>query len=101
MPASASALERLEVVDVQRVAPGTCASSGALARVIDGSATTIAAVDRVGQRLAVAVEDVAAHRGQLDGDGAALGGRQRRVVVGAHALQLDQPRAEEATAPAR
>ena len=52
-------------------------------------------VDRVGQRLAVAVEDVAARGGQLDGDRAALGRREGRVLVRAHALELHQPRTEE------
>ena len=52
------------------------------------------AVDRRGQRLAVAVEDVAAPCRQVDLDHA-LGGRHLGVRVGVHALELHQPRAED------
>ena len=85
-------LEGLEVVDVE--------PSGQelreLGRLVPGQLRVghhHRPVDRVGERLAVAVQDVAALGGQLD-DVGALGGRHRGVRVGVHALQLHQPGTE-------
>ena len=88
----AEPVESVEVVELQLVGQESgqlgCPVAGQL-RVGDQHQP----VDRLGQRLAVAVEDVAACGGQHDLD-RALGGGHLGVGVGVQALQLDETGAE-------
>ena len=89
----AQPLEQVEVVDVELLGE----EPGDLGRLVLGHlrvADDHQAVDGRRQRLAVAVEDVAALGGQHHVD-RALGGRHRGVRAGVEPLELDEPGAEE------
>ena len=93
LPSLAQALEQREVVDVELLAE----EPGDLGRLVLGQLRVTdhhQPVDGGRERLAVAVEDVAALGRQYDVD-RALGGRHRGVGAGVEALQLHQPGPEQ------
>ena len=88
-------MERREVVDVRAVGQEPRQLAAPWRRVSSGSATTIRPSTESASGRPLRSRISAAVGRQLHGDGAAGGRRQGRVLLGAHALELHQPGAEE------